>query len=292
MKQFALLLVVGLTLFGCSRPEDSNDGINRYVTTIYADESFRPFMETSGMTYEGRYPEKTIAFEFVSEQKALRALIDDKTKTAVVSRDFTKEEKVQLKKGKIVVNTTLLAKDAVVLIINNENQDSTLTVDELKSILRGTTKRNLVIDQSQSANFLYLSNLIDNQPFGKNVFVHQSNRSVINYVEKNKNTIGVIGYNWIGDLEDPVVQQFRKQFKIMRIARDSKQKYFEPYFRTIDRDEYPLTRFLYAINKGASDGLNASYINFIASDIGQRLVEKAGLIPARKTERQINIISE
>jgi phosphate transport system substrate-binding protein len=115
---------------------------------------------------------------------------------------------------------------------------------------------------------------------------------VINYVQKNKNTIGVIGYNWIGDLEDPVVQQFRKQFKIMRIARDSNQKYFEPYFRTIDRDEYPLTRFIYAINKGASDGLNASYINFIASDIGQRLVEKAGLIPARKTERQINIISE
>ncbi|MBP6272798.1 MAG: substrate-binding domain-containing protein, partial [Fluviicola sp.] len=160
MKQIALLLFIGLTLFGCSRPEDSNDGINRYVTTIYADESFRPFMETSGMTYGGRYPEKTIAFQFVSEQKVLRALIDDKTKTAIVSRDFTKEEKAQLKKGKILVNTTLLAKDAVVLIINNENQDSTLTLDALKSILRGTTKRNLVIDQSQSANFLYLSNLI------------------------------------------------------------------------------------------------------------------------------------
>lgn len=292
MKRFSLQLLLVSTLIGCSRPEDSNDGINRYVTTIYADESFRPFMETSGMTYEGRFPEKTIAFEFVSEQKALRALINDKTKSAIVSRDFTAEEKEKLKKGKILVNTTLLAKDAVVLIINNENQDSILTVDELKSILLGNTKQNLVIDQSQSANFLYLSNLIDKQAFGKNVFVHQSNRSVMEYVQKNKNTIGVIGYNWIGDLEDPAVQQFRKQFKIVRIARTSKQIYYEPYFRTIDRDEYPLIRSIYAINKGAADGLNASFINFIASDIGQRLVEKAGLIPARKTERQINIISE
>ena len=46
------------------------------------------------------------------------------------------------------------------------------------------------------------------------------------------------------------------------------------------------------IDKDIHHELLASYINFIASDIGQRLVEKAGLIPARKTERQINIISE
>lgn len=292
MNYVVALFLIGISVISCSRPEDSNDGINRYVTTIYADESFRPFMETSGMTYEGRYPEKTIAFEYVSEQKALRALIDDKTKTAIVSSDFTKAEKEQLKKGKILVTTTMLAKDALVLIVNKTNRDTTLTITELKAILKGTTQQNLVIDQSQSANFNYLSQLIDNKPFGKNIYVNKSNKAVIDYVAKNNNTIGVIGYNWIGDLEDPVVQQLREKFKIVRIARESNQQYYEPYFKTIDREEYPLTRSIYAINKGAADGLNASFLNFIESNIGQRLVEKAGLIPARKTERQINIISE
>jgi hypothetical protein len=46
------------------------------------------------------------------------------------------------------------------------------------------------------------------------------------------------------------------------------------------------------INKDAADGLNSSFVNFLESDWGQRLIDKTGLIPHRKTARQLNFTFE
>lgn len=289
------------TLSACeSGADEVKPAYNRNKTLIYADESFQPFMKTAGETYEGRYPDMHISFEYVSETAALNALIKDETKTAFVTRDFSVAEKKRLRKSHILVNSTIIAKDAVVLIVNDQCTDTTFTLSQLKDILTGTkttwpaTQKtvNVIFDRVQSANFNQLSNLIDRKPFGKNIFALKSNLEVVEYVKAHPDAMGVIGYNWLSDLEDPKIQAIRKNLKIVRIARTSGEKYWEPYFLTIDRNAYPLTRNLWAINKGASDGLNASFINFLEGDLGQRLIDKAGLIPHRKTERQLNFTFE
>jgi phosphate transport system substrate-binding protein len=292
-----------LTLFlilSCGRPVRENRGIHRSNAVIYADESFQLFIETAGDTYEGRFPEKTLHFKYVPETVAMNALITDAVKTIFVSRDFTNAEKAKLRKSNIVVTSTVIAHDAIALIVNGQVKDTTITMEQLKRLLTQSDNRwpstgkpiQVIVDNSQSANFNYLLQLIKGKPFGKNVFAEKSNQAVIEFVKKNPTAIGIIGYTWLADEDDPRVTNFRNGITIMRVAKSAQSTYYLPYYSTIDHSNYPLCRAIWAINKSGGEALTTSFINFLEGDIGQRLVDKAGLVPARKTAREITILSE
>lgn len=293
-------IVVAMLLLSCGRPVRENKGIHRSSALIYSDESFRFFIETAGDTYEGRFPEKTLQFKYMPETMAMNALITDKVKTIFVGRDFTPLEKSSLRKSNIVVQSKCIAYDAIALIVNNQVTDTTLTIDQLKQLLtssHATWPSNgkpiqLIFDNSQSANFNLLLKLIGGKPFGKNVFAEKNNQAVIDFVKKNPTAIGIIGYTFLADEDDPRVTAFRNGITIIRIAKNANSPYYLPYYSSIDKSNYPLCRPIWAINKSGGEALTTSFINFLEGDIGQRLVDKAGLVPARKTAREINILSE
>jgi len=276
------------------------DAHGRGKQTLYLEESYKPLFETSIYTFESQFPKADIVPEYCTQDEAIRAFFAKKTNTICIARDFTKEEKASLKKANIEVRSTKLAYDAVALIVHPDNQDSTLTIEQLKRILRGDDKLwktsqaqiNVVFDNINSANFQYLRDLTGKTDIPANVFAVKSNEEVIKYVMEHPNSIGVIGANWISDVDDPTVAKFRAGVKLVGVAKDGSSEYFQPYQAYIYEKQYPLTREAWLINKGSRSGLNTGFVNWMVGEHGQLLIQKSGLIPATAVVRMIQMSEE
>ncbi len=298
MKKNYLFFLIAIGLFTSCEYQGESHG--RGKADIYIEESYKPLFESITYVFESQHQKADINDIYCSESNAIKAFSENKTKTLFITRDFTEEEKEKLKKRQIAVKSIKIADDAVTLIVNKNNNDTLFTVNEIKQILKGQDtiwknsglKKNIVFDQNNSANFIYLSNLIDNQSIGKNIFSVNSNKEVIEYVKTHQNAIGVIGVNWISDKDDSTAMNFLKEIRVVEIAKDEKSDYFKPYQAYIYTKEYPLTRELWAINKGSMAGLNTGYVHFIQGEKGQLIVQKSGLMPANSPVRMIQVRTE
>lgn len=273
---------------------------SRGKATFMVDESYKLLFETLEYTFEGQRPDAHLDVKFTPENEAINAFFMDKTVTICISRDFTKEEKAKLKRNRVEVTSNKLAKDGIALIVNTENQDTLITVDEIKNILLGKTSKwktsqkdiSIVFDHENSANFAYFQNLTNKAPWTKNIFASKSSEDVINYVKKNKNAIGIIGVNWLSDEDDKRVLKYLKGITLMSVAKTPKDDYLKPYQAFIFTNEYALTRDIWFINKGKIDGLNTGFVNFCIREKGQLIIHKACLVAAYPPMRQLRIITE
>jgi phosphate transport system substrate-binding protein len=290
LKLSFALIICGFVLYSCGNDPFAydTDTHSRGYKVMFADEAFKPFLETASYTFEGLYPKSSVQFKYMSETNALNALIKDETKTIFVSRDFSESEKKKLAKSNIVARATLIGFDAIAFVGNKTLADSTFTVSELKAILLGKEKTTIVFDNVQSSNFNQLLSVLKIKAYGKNVKALNSNNAVIDYVRKHPEAIGVVGYNWLSDEEDPIIQFNRNEIKILSLAKNDKSSFVKPDTYSIRTNTYPFIKKMWCLNKGAADGLNTGFVNFLEDEKGQLLVEKAGLVAYRKTPRVFN----
>jgi phosphate transport system substrate-binding protein len=299
MKKSSLIFLISLPLIFVACNNSSEKKENKPVT-LYLEESFKPLFETSIYTFEGQNPLADFDAHYVTEVEAIEALIENKTSTISITRDFTEEEKARLRLSKIEVRSDKVAKDAVAIIINPQNPDSTLTVDQIKRIIAGKdtvwnglkTSINVVFDNINSANFNYMTQLAGIKSVSKNVFAVKSNEEVIEYVKNNKSAIGIIGVNWISDEDDPETLSFRDGLTVVAVAEEEGKEYFKPYQAYIYTKEYPLTRELWMINKAGRTSKNTAFILFMLGDKGQLIIQKSSLIPANMVARMIQMKTE
>lgn len=303
------IFLAGFSIFLISSCDNSTGNKNTNSTgeiILYLEESFKPLFETSIYTFEGQNPNANIEAFYVNEAEAIDAFINGKTSTICVTRDFTDvEKKSLLASNNVEVRSTKLAIDAVALIVHPENTDTLMTVDRLKNILsgkdslwQGSNRRiNVVFDNPNSANFIYLRKLAEITNLPANVFSVNSNEEVINYVKENRNALGVIGVNWISDEDDPATLDFRDGINVVALSKTEGEKYFKPYqayiYEGYHMDKsYPLVREVWLLNKAGRTTLNAGFINFMNGEKGQLIIQKASLIPANMVARMVNIKAE
>ena len=80
---------------------------------------------------------------------------------------------------------------------------------------------------------------------------------------------------------------FLKTVHVAGISRDS--AFYQPYQAYIAQKLYPLTRNVIIISREARSGLGSGFLTYVASDKGQRVVLKAGLVPATMPVRIVEI---
>lgn len=305
----ALWLAVSVTAFyGCgnSGSTDSNTPTSGNIT-ISADESFRPIIETEVNTFEGIYKRADITALYKPEGEVVKDLLNDSTRIAVLSRELTPEEVTVFESKKLIPRTTKIAIDAIAIIVNKNNPDSLLTVDELESIFNGNTTSwkqlnsdsnlgdiTIVFDNNNSGTARYVrDSLTTNHKLPANTFAADSHEALIDYVEKNKNALGVIGVNWISDFDDSVAVGFQNRIKVVGVSADptptTTESYYQPYQAYIAQGTYPLRRYLYMISTEGRSGLGTGFVAFVAGDKGQRIILKSGLVPATMPVRVVGL---
>lgn len=272
---------------------------------IAIDECYKPIMQGEIDTFHALYPKTKLNVIYTTETEAFNLLMKDSVRCIVVPRKINEAETAELKKIPISPRNILIANDAVALIVNNENPDTLLSYEKLEQLFTGEISNwnqltktsdigniNVVFDANGSSTSRYLQEKFNKgKTLPKNCYAVKSNAEVIDYVEKNKNALGVIGVNWVSDADDPMAQSFLKRINVVAVTAPdtgiNDPEYVKPYQAYIATRQYPLLREVFIVSREARTGLGTGFASFVAGEKGQRIILKSGLLPATAPVRII-----
>ena len=283
---------------------------------IAVDEAFTPIMLPEITAFQGHYPKARIVARYVSQEKAFDLLLKDSVRMVVASRSFNQAEKDYFKSITISPKSLKIATDAIGVVLHKSNSDTLFTLNRLRDILtrpglnwkslsgKGKeTMPELVLDKEGSSNFsslLQQLNMKESDIKIKKVFTG-GDREVINYVNQHPEAIGFMGVGWISDPDDPTQTRFRNGIRVAHLMSDSvaalmakdpalfDESYFQPLQAYLAQGFSPLVRDVYVSSREARSGLATGFTAWLASDKGQRIILKAGLLPATMPVRIVKI---
>ena len=289
MRRILIVMCTALALWQCNSQE-KQDLPNEGEITIAADESLQPIVEAEVMAYNAHYPKAKLNVIYVPEQRAMSLMMNDSVNLAIVTREATPGEKAVYTTNNIPYLPAKMALDGVAIISNTESAIKNLSITELKEMFEGQKKTEikLVFDNSSSSNLNYMIQKLGLKDIKKaNIFAADGNKDVIEYIKKNKNAIGVIGGNWISDIDDSKSQSFINSIHVVGIS-DTKtpDKFYTPTTASLKARKYPFERRIILHTKRGY-GLTSALIRFCCAYIGQLVVEKSGLLPYYIYEREI-----
>ncbi|MGI4823832.1 MAG: PstS family phosphate ABC transporter substrate-binding protein [Janthinobacterium lividum] len=314
MLAVAASLLPACTSKGSSSAEESTDTPTSGRVAISVDETFAPILEAQVDTFQKLYTEAHIKTTYQPEDSVMLDLLNDKVKLAVISRELNADEKAELIKQNMLPHATKIGIDGLAVILHPSNPDSLLTITQLRSIFSGKTTAwkqvsgqsklgdvNVVFDANRSSTLRFVrDSLLRGQPLTKKVFAANSNPQALDYVATHPNAIGVVGVNWVSDLDDPKVRGFLRRVRVAAITarpNPTKDDYIQPYQVYLapkppemlrdhpDLQNYPLRRDIYIISREARTGLGSGFASFVAGQKGQLIFQKSGLMPANVQAR-------
>lgn len=290
------------------KPKDGRtDTFNSGVVSITADESFEPIIQEEIDVFEGLTPGASIVPIYTTEVEAIDLLLKDSVRLAIATRTFTPKELESFHARKFLPRSIKFATDGLALIVNKANPDTLISVQDFRRILTGEVQQwkeiypksklqdiNLVFDNKNSSTVRYaIDSVCGGKPLNsKNVYALNNNKQVIDFVAKTPDAIGVVGVNWLTNHSDSTHLTFRKEVNIMSVSRDSEARIdnsYKPFQAYLLLGQYPLARNIYILLNDPRNGLSWGFSNFLTLDRGQRIILKAGLVPATQPIRVIDV---
>lgn len=319
LKIAIALLSASLLGLGSCRKAPTNTSTSG-LATIVCDDSFENIMnqEIDVFEYTTKGNANIIPY-YVSEKACIDSLLDFRTKTIVIARDLTEKEKAYLKSEKKLVRSNRIAVDAIALIVNPGNPVEILSEKEIGEILSGEITRwdqiepsklgeiQVVFDNEGSSTVQYMrDSLMNGRKFSPNVYAQNSNQEVFAQVQQRKGALGIIGVSWISadmrtrdlpreerikslERQDTTVAEFDTSIKVLKVRRDDSIEAYKPYQGYIYDGRYPLYRSIYMITTSANGSLSHGFYSFVTGTIGQKIIQRTGILPARVQPRMVNL---
>lgn len=282
-----LLLLSTFSMLGlsCDDAPRHEDTLSSGVIDISADETYRNVIEAQSKVFDSSFPNAKVTIHYKPEGECFKDYFDNKARIILVTRELTKDEKTICEQKQIFPSSVALAKDAVILVVNNECPDTLLSVDQVKAILTGQYKKKytVVFDNQASSLLRYMTDsLLKGNKLGSNVFAAKGKNAVIDYVIKNPDAVGFAGLGDVSDSNDVNnTGAFINTVKVVAIYNDSIKHYLKPYLAYIGLKEYPLVRKLYYVSRESYPGLGTGFANFLGGPRGQLIFGHAHLYPMR-----------
>ena len=304
-NRLALLLIALVMVESCTQ-EGNGKAHNVSAKKVYkglldvdADAGLEPVLRQQKEVFEFLYDSVKLNINYTNEQAMLDDFGKHKAQVIIFSRLLDETEKEHLKTVDTMYTREIaVAYDAVALVGNRQFNDDSLDVAVLKQYFNPgvTSNKNpqLVFDNNGSSVVKYMLNYLGyKNHVSSNVYAVKSVQEVLDYVQKNKNAIGFIPFNFLSDADDDSVKQIYERIKVLSLCAkgaDGKQIRVSANQSDIATGDYPLIRTINVIIPyHFDDSINWLFANFLLNGKGSKIFLRAGLIPVKRTEREINV---
>ncbi|MGZ8560561.1 MAG: PstS family phosphate ABC transporter substrate-binding protein [Flavisolibacter sp.] len=274
---------------GCDESGDQErDTYNSGTIYISCDETFRPVMDAQIKVFHSQNPEARIIVQYKPEADCLRDLLVDSIRMVIATRKASQEEEQFISDSlKTMVASELVARDLIAVLLNKASVDSFYSMTEVKDLLTGKTKKNLIpvfdgTSATSTVRFM-LDSVLAGEKLSSKVAAASNSLGVIDYVSKVPNAVGFIGYSWIGNEEDSAQLAHRRKLQIAYLeSTDSAGAYVQPSQYFIYTQSYPMVRDLVYILKEGHQGLGSAFGRFLLDmQKGQLIFRRAYLMPVK-----------
>ncbi len=294
MRLFSTIFLLGIFFSSCKsyreQEKELPDNKNKGSIHVSADESFKPIIDEMVMVYQSEHNKARILVDYKPEADCLKDLLNDSVRMVIVTRSFSQEESEaivdSLKKGPKAMT---LAYDAISVIMNSEDEETEFTMADIKAILSGKFKNNLipVFDGAKATSTVRfaIDSILRGDSLTHLAMAAKNSIGVIDYVSNHRGVIGFIGVSWIGNPEDTTAIRYLK--KVRQVPLESTRKrekgvYVKGSQLNIFLKRYPMVRDLNYIVKENYKGLGTAFADFMSGELGQLIFKRAYLVPAQK----------
>ena len=239
--------------------------------------------------YQNAHPEVNISVTGGGSGTGLAALINGTTDLANASRRIKDEEVQEAQKRGITPVEFAVAKDAIAVVVNPQNPVDQLTLQQISDIYSGKIanwtgvggENRPIVRLSRETNsgthvyflevVLRLGKKVDKTLFSPDTLLMPSSEGIAVEVSENPNAIGYDGLGYV-----------TKDMKMIAVAKDAAGPYVLPSAGTANDGSYPIARDLYMYTAGEPTGIVKAYLDYIFSDVAQKIVADLGFVPIKK----------
>ncbi len=247
--------------------------------------------------FERHYKYADVDISYYNESTVLKLLLNDSARLGILCRALTDQEITFFNSRQVNPRMYPFAKGALALLANKESADTSIQYEDFINLCKGIKKGNstfqsLIIEDVKSGIAQYLLDKAQIQNYPQNVYSLENKDAIFNYLKLNKQAIAVVDWSDFADSDNTEQQEKLRDLKILSISRpkDSVQMGFiYPNQYQLQDDIYPLTRTYHVISITGKSDLGLGFASFIAGDVGQKVLLKAGLLPLFQTERWLEI---
>jgi phosphate transport system substrate-binding protein len=245
---------------------------------IKGSDTMLPLSQKAAESFMKKNPSKTVTVTGGGSGVGIAALVEGTADLAQSSRKIKFDEKKKLQEAGKSVKEVVAAYDALAVVVNTGNKVSQLTREQLEGIFTGKTKNwkevggddeRIVVYSRETSSGTYeffKESVLKNKNYMSGILSMPATGGIIQSVSQTKGAIGYVGLAYVND-----------KVKALKVSYDGKN-FVEPSVATAKNKTYPIVRPLYYYYASSSEGKVKSYIDFMLSADGQKIVSDLGYI--------------
>ncbi len=213
----------------------------------------------------------------------IASLIDATTDIAMSSRKIKMGEKIKLSDAGKASKETIIAYDALAIVVHPSNPVSQLTREQMEGIFTGKIKNWKEVGGSDMAIVVYSresssgtyeffkEKVLNNKNYASSVLSMPATGSIIQSISQTKGAIGYVGFAYV-----------EKEVKALKVSFDKGKTYTAPSLVTAKDKTYPIVRPLFYYYLTTVEKNVKPFVDFCLSAEGQKIVEDVGYVPLTK----------
>ena len=239
--------------------------------------------------YQPAHPEVTLSVTGGGSGTGISALISGTTDIANASRAIKPEEMEAAHANGIEPLETVVARDAIAIIVHKDNPVSQLTLQQISDIYTGKLNNwaelggedRPIVRLSRETNsgthvyfletVLRLGDPASTLLFDPRTLLLPSSEGITSEVRDNPNAIG---YDGLGYVTEDV--------KIIAVAATQADPYVLPSAASVSAGSYPISRDLYIYTNGQPQGALQAFVAWLLSAPAQQIVLDLGFVPVEE----------
>ena len=218
----------------------------------------------------------------------IAAIIAGTTDIAECSRNMEPKEIEEANQRGVYPKEIHVANDGITLVVNPANPVSKLTRQQLSDIYTGKIKNwkevggqdekivALSRDRNSGTHVFFLEHVVklgdakNANEFAATVLMMPSSQAIVDEVVANPSAIGYVGLGYLTNKE-----------KALAVAKDRTASYVLPSVATVTNGRYPISRSLLFYTNGEPSGEVKSFVDYVLSPEGQKVVLKMDFVPVK-----------
>jgi phosphate transport system substrate-binding protein len=210
------------------------------------------------------------------------SIISGTTDIAQASRSMKMDEKMKMKDAGKAYIETIIAYDALSVVVNPSNKIKELTREQLENIftgkitnwkdLGGADLKIIVYSrESSSGTFeFFKEHVMHKKNYAATALLMPATGAIVQSVSQTEGAIGYVGLAYLD-----------KSIKALKVSYDQGKTFVAPSVEAAKDKTYPIIRPLYYYYLKTTEKMVKPYIDFILSSEGQKIVSDEGYVPVK-----------